>query len=415
MGLLQANTEAAKRVENTQAVCMKVLNSGGANHVDSKECEAILTGILDETMDHKADKMNRCVNMYDVRLRDDESCGMNWPPDLANVTPYLHREDVVKALNINAEKRTGWSECSGAVSAVFRARNSIPSIELLPDLLAEVPVLLFSGDQDMICNHLGTESLIKSLEFNGGKGFELSPGVWAPKRDWTFEGEPAGTYQEARNLTYVVFYNASHMVPFDYPRRTRDMLDRFMDVDISAIGGEPAESRIDGEKLPPTSVGAHPNSTKAEQEEDKKLKDAERKAYFHSGEAALVVIAVAAGVWIWLVWRDRRRRARLGYNGVPGDEGRESLIGGMGLEGFRPRRDRRADLEAADFDERELDDLDASTPGNPTTNGHDPLGHEKERRLQSQSDSRYSLGEASSENESGSEQTATASRREKSR
>jgi len=28
--------------------------------------------------------------MYDVRLRDSwPSCGMNWPPDLADVTPYL--------------------------------------------------------------------------------------------------------------------------------------------------------------------------------------------------------------------------------------------------------------------------------------------------------------------------------------
>lgn len=31
-----------------------------------------------------------CVNIYDVRL-DDESpaCGMNWPPEIRNVTDYL--------------------------------------------------------------------------------------------------------------------------------------------------------------------------------------------------------------------------------------------------------------------------------------------------------------------------------------
>jgi hypothetical protein len=31
-----------------------------------------------------------CVNIYDVRLEDTSpACGMNWPPDLANVTTYL--------------------------------------------------------------------------------------------------------------------------------------------------------------------------------------------------------------------------------------------------------------------------------------------------------------------------------------
>lgn len=31
-----------------------------------------------------------CVNNYDVRLTDTHpACGMNWPPDLSDITPYL--------------------------------------------------------------------------------------------------------------------------------------------------------------------------------------------------------------------------------------------------------------------------------------------------------------------------------------
>ncbi|KAF2184469.1 pheromone-processing carboxypeptidase KEX1 [Zopfia rhizophila CBS 207.26] len=414
--LIKAGTEAAKRVENQQTICTGLLNSGGADHVDTSQCEAIMVAVLEESKNLKADKMHQCLNMYDIRLRDDDSCGMNWPPDLAQVTPYLHRQDVIQALHINPDKKTGWTECNGAVSASFRARNSAPSIKLLPDLLAEIPIVLFSGDQDYICNHLGTESMIDNMNWNGGKGFQLTPGVWAPRRDWSFEGEPAGTYQEARNLTYVVFYNSSHMVPFDYPRRTRDMLDRFMGVDISAIGGEPFDSRIDGEKGPLVSVGAHPNSTKAEEDKTKELKEAEWKAYYRSGEAALIIVAVAAGLWGWFVWRERRRRAALGYKGVDGDEGRESLMAGMGLESFR-RRDRRRDIEAADFDERELDDFDTPTDGKKLMNGHSngTVGGEKERRPLAQNDSRYSLGEASSDEEgSGSERDRRMASREKS-
>lgn len=246
----------------------------------------------------------RCYNMYDVRLDDSyPSCGMNWPPDLKDVKPYLRRKDVTNALHVNKDKQTGWTECSGEVGSNFKTRTSKPSIQLLPDLLQHMPVVLFSGDQDLICNHLGTEEMIHNMKWNSGQGFELSPGTWAPRRDWTFEGEPAGIYQEARNLTYVLFYNSSHMVPFDYPRRSRDMLDRFMNVDIASIGGKPTDSRIDGEKGVQTSVGGHPNSTIAEQVEEDKLEDAKWHAYYRSGEVVLVIVIIAASAWGWWVWR----------------------------------------------------------------------------------------------------------------
>jgi len=33
---------------------------------------------------------NMCVNNYDVRLTDTHpACGMNWPPDLTELHPYL--------------------------------------------------------------------------------------------------------------------------------------------------------------------------------------------------------------------------------------------------------------------------------------------------------------------------------------
>lgn len=401
-GLLTAGSDAAKRVEQQQSLCVKLLNDGGKDHVDTSECEAIMINILEETKNRNADRNQQCLNMYDIRLRDDSSCGMNWPPDLTTVTPYLHRPDVIKALHINPDKKTGWTECNGAVSANFRARKSAPSVSFLPELLSQIPVLLFSGDRDLICNHLGTEAMINRMEWNGGKGFEVSPGVWAPRRDWTFENEPAGTYQESRNLTYVVFYNSSHMVPFDYPRRTRDMLDRFLGIDISAIGGEPSDSRIDGEKGPLTSVGGHPNSTKAEENKTKELQEATWKAYYRSGEVALVVVAIAASLAGFFVWRDRRRRA--GYKGVRGlEEGRESLIAGMGLDNFR--RSGNNGVSAADFDERELDDLDDDSK----VNGK----REKRRHPIPQNDSTYSLGEASSDGE-GSERDRRLARREKS-
>ena len=283
---------------------------------------------------------------------------MNWPPDLEYVTPYLRRTSVTGALNIDSHRTTGWSECSGAVSAAFRTKKSKPSIKLLPDILAEIPVLLFSGAEDLICNHIGTEDLISNMEWNSGKGFETSVGNWAPRRDWTFEGDAAGFWQEARNLTYVQFYDASHMVPFDYPRRTRDMLDRFMNVNIGSIGGYPTDSRIDGDKMPETTVGGASNNTQANQDEaDRKLQEAKWEAYRKSGEVVLVILIIVVTVWGYFIWRERRKRAT--YRAVSGQEPAGSR---SDLAGFR-RKQGNGDLEASAFDEAELDDLHVSSPG----------------------------------------------------
>lgn len=300
----------------------------------------------------------QCFNMYDVRLKDKvtNSCGMGWPLDLDNVEPYLRRADVVKALNINPAKASGWSECNGDVGKAMSTLNSKPAITLLPGLIESgLNVLLFSGDKDLICNHIGTETMIHNMKWKGASGFETSPGVWAPRHDWTFEDEPAGYYQHARNLTYVLFYNSSHMVPYDQPRQTRDMLDRFMKVDIASIGGKPAVSLIDGEKLPQTSVGGQTNSTAAEEQEEKKLKETEMHAYTKSGEAILVVVIIGVLIWGFFIWRSRR--SHKGYYGV---KNTSEIMPRSVLDRFGNKRSTN-DVEAGDFDESELDDL--QSPG----------------------------------------------------
>lgn len=357
--IVKKGSDIAQKLETTFSKCSKAMATGGSNHVDTGVCEEVLQEILRLTTKKQGDK-TECVNMYDVRLTDTyPSCGMNWPPDLTSVTPYLRKKEVLAALHVNPAKSTGWTECNGAVGAAFSAQNSVPSVKHIPGLLQEIDVLLFSGAEDLICNHLGTEALISNMEWNGGKGFEVSPGNWAPRQDWTYEGEAAGFWQSARNLTYVLFYNSSHMVPFDYPRRTRDMLDRFLGVDISGIGGQPAESILDGEKLPDTTVGGATNNTSSNQEQqDADLADAKWAAYQKSGELVLAIVAIGAAVWGFFIWRSRRKNR--GYQGLSAVA--ERVRGGeSGLEGFRNKRTNR-DVEAGDFDESELDDLHVTTP-----------------------------------------------------
>jgi carboxypeptidase D len=93
-------------------------------------------------------------------------------------------------------------------------------------------------------------------------------------------------------------------------------------------------------------VGGHPNSTVAIEDEKEKVKEAEFRAYYRSGEAALVFVILAAAAFGLWVWRGRRKARGLGYVSLP-------LVNGSLRKG-------RGDVEAGDYGDNELDDLESS-------------------------------------------------------
>jgi Serine carboxypeptidase len=92
---------------------------------------------------------------------------------IAALCPLLtyakQRPDVLGALHAQA-KSEAWVECHPRVGDQLRQAVAPSSVTVLPRLLERIPVLLFAGDQDLICNYLGQESLIQSLTWNGGTG-----------------------------------------------------------------------------------------------------------------------------------------------------------------------------------------------------------------------------------------------------
>ncbi|KAL5624775.1 hypothetical protein BROUX41_004835 [Berkeleyomyces rouxiae] len=394
-GLLPSSGEARNQVESAWKKCEAALEKDTTEHVDYGQCEGVLTDFLRYTSKIDDSGKNMCYNMYDVRLRDTyPSCGMNWPPDLPDVTKYLRRKDVVKALNVNPAKSSSWTECSGGVGGAFRARKSVPSINLLPDILKEIPITFFSGAEDLICNYMGTEAFLGNMTWNDGKGFETTPGNWAPRRDWTFDGKAAGFWQEARNLTFVLFNEASHMVPFDWPHRSLDMINRLMKVDraqgpptdhISHIDGEPTggSPTTPGTKPPGTTAPGGTNGTDTDADHQKELEEAQWLAYRKSGEIVLMIVAVAAVLWGWWVWRERRKSS--GYRGLSGGSGGGGN-GGAGIRmnsrGLRGSSARDVEAAAAEYDERLL-----QTPTDINLDRYSVGAHDSDDDLDDDSDS----------------------------
>jgi len=84
------------------------------------------------------------------------------------------------------------------VHRAFKEAKEESSVTILPRVLAKIPVLLFAGDQDLLCNYLGIENIIKDLKWNGETGLGT-----VQTQSWSVNGTNVGTWVSSRNLTYV--------------------------------------------------------------------------------------------------------------------------------------------------------------------------------------------------------------------
>ena len=82
---------------------------------------------------------------------------------------YYQRPEVVHALHATAHPGS-WVECRSSVHHAFHEKDIESSISVLPRVLSKIPALLFVGDQDLICNYIGIENMIKGLNWNGQTG-----------------------------------------------------------------------------------------------------------------------------------------------------------------------------------------------------------------------------------------------------
>jgi carboxypeptidase D len=91
--------------------------------------------------------------------------------NVSNLIPQ--QTAVIQALHAT-HKDTAWMECSGRVGASMKNVHSQASITLLPDIMEKIPVLIFAGDQDVICNYVGQEMMLEKMTWAGKTGMGVS-------------------------------------------------------------------------------------------------------------------------------------------------------------------------------------------------------------------------------------------------
>ncbi|CAG8498200.1 11604_t:CDS:10 [Acaulospora colombiana] len=315
------NGEYKKVAQEQLKRCMAVEKANTTIHLDA--CEQVLMLVLensrkryrspflfqylpfpstnpfDERKIFRVGSNETCVNQYDIRDHSDSypSCGISWPYELTTISAYLRRADVIGAIHADAQK-IGWVECNSGVSRGFTNDYSPPAVQLLPSILKQIQVLLYSGDQDLICNHNGTEDMIAEMTWNGAKGFQNLTAT-----PWFVNNSLAGHMLSERNLTYVVVYNASHMVPYDLPVVSMDMMYRFMGLDKQNISKFPSSV---GYQFDDSTTGEPASNNNQTSNEDNEVWD----RYYNAGTATLIIVIFGVLCLGAFVLRGRLRRRR---------------------------------------------------------------------------------------------------------
>lgn len=199
----------------------------------------------------------RCFDVYDIT----NDCTMIDP--LGLMASYLSRGDVQAALNLSpAPAGLAFAPCNSTIldTLLLAVPPTPPAYTILPSLVTEhnISVHVYSGDNDLLLNHLGTELVLQNMTWGGAQGFSRKPSRIfyvddaAPSlhgadacnvsvsHDSTGLSEgaqrcvPAGIWASERGVTYHLFRGAGHSV---FIKKPREMFAYVRDVVVAQASG----------------------------------------------------------------------------------------------------------------------------------------------------------------------------------
>ncbi|KAJ7113152.1 serine carboxypeptidase [Mycena epipterygia] len=143
--------------------------------------------------------------------------------EIDEIIKYLNQKDVQDRLGVEV---SAYNSCSSHIGFDFDGTLDMMkgATEYVGALLErDVPVLIYVGTYDWACNWVGNEAWTLALEWSGQAEFGAQV-----LREWTVDGKPAGKTREAKGLTFATVHAAGHMVPYDKPKESLEMVNRWI-------------------------------------------------------------------------------------------------------------------------------------------------------------------------------------------
>jgi len=209
------DTASQTAYDDTLYPACKALIDTGLWPVAFYECNLAMEGVLADA----EVQAGRTINVYDVTIpcEVEPLCY-----DFSDADTYLNSAEVKAGLGANSD--VDWVDCSTEVHLLL-LDDWVGNFAVdIPIVLAQnISVLIYSGTNDFICNHLGGSRWVSEMQWPGQGEFQKAPEV-----PWTVNGKVAGQSKSASGFTFLEVYNAGHMVPMNQPVNALAMVQAFI-------------------------------------------------------------------------------------------------------------------------------------------------------------------------------------------
>ncbi|CAN6675059.1 vacuolar serine-type carboxypeptidase Atg42p [Trichomonascus vanleenenianus] len=162
------------------------------------------------------------LNPYDYRLKCPNG-GLCYS-GLDDIQQYLNMAHVKETLGV--KDNLNYQSCSNDINMNFNLNGDWvqPYQKHITSILQhKVPILIYAGDKDFICNWLGNQAWTKAIEWQGKAAFQKKkPG------EWQVSGKKAGEVTNYDIFTFLRIFDAGHMVPHDKPREAWEMMNNWV-------------------------------------------------------------------------------------------------------------------------------------------------------------------------------------------
>ncbi|TKY67171.1 Serine carboxypeptidase 49 [Spatholobus suberectus] len=212
--------DISKSIPGCEQAAKTCESQGGQSCETARDtCEDIFRSILSIAGD---------INYYDIRKK----CVGDLCYDFKSVETLLNQQNVKSALGVGSDLE--FVSCSTSVYDAM-VQDWMRNLEVgIPALLEDgIKLLVYAGEEDLICNWLGNSRWVHAMVWSGQKTFETSPTV-----KFVVDGAEAGSLNSYGPLSFLKVHGAGHMVPMDQPKAALQMLKSWMGGQLTETEGD---------------------------------------------------------------------------------------------------------------------------------------------------------------------------------